>query len=140
MLAYARSDGQFLQDSLLQIFSSRFSSLPIPHGCDSGSKARWKVIRSRSSVADIGQVFNNVLQFADIAGPAVLMEYRHENCQQRVLPFADKLKWLPSSGSHFPYLPDHTGAQESWSTPLRYSLGDTPITSRKARANLLALS
>lgn len=49
-------------------------------------------------------------------------------------------KWLPSSGSHFPYLPDHTGAQESWSTPLRYSLGDTPITSRKARANLLALS
>ena len=78
MLAYARSDGQFLQDSLLQIFSSRFSSLPIPHGCDSGSKARWKVIRSRSSVADIGQVFNNVLQFADIAGPAVLMEYRQD--------------------------------------------------------------
>ena len=37
-------------------------------------------------------------------------------------------------------LPDHTGAQESWSTPLRYSLGDTPMTSRKARANLLALS
>ena len=57
-----------------------------------------------------------------------------KNCQQRVLPFADKLKWLPFSGSHFPYLPDHTGAQES------YSLGDTPITSRKARANLLALS
>ena len=49
-------------------------------------------------------------------------------------------KWLPEKGSHFPYLPDHTGAQESWSTPLRYSLGDTPITSRKARANLLALS
>ena len=55
-------------------------------------------------------------------------------------PFFDKLKWLPEKGSHFPYLPDHTGAQESWSTPLRYSLGDTPITSRKARANLLALS
>lgn len=59
---------------------------------------------------------------------------------QPVKKFFDKLKWLPSSGSHFSYLPDHTGAQESWSTPLRYSLGDTPITSRKARANLLALS
>ena len=55
-------------------------------------------------------------------------------------PAVKMKKWLPSSGSHFPYLPDHTGAQESWSTPLRYSLGDTPITSRKARANLLALS
>ena len=61
-------------------------------------------------------------------------------CQKRAVPFFDKLKWLPEKGSHFPYLPDHTGAQESWSTPLRYSLGDTPITSRKARANLLALS
>lgn len=85
-----------------------------------------------------GSVFitNGVCPQRPLRTPAV----KTKNCQQRVLPFADKLKWLPEEGSHFSSLPDHTGAQESWSTPLRYSLGDTPMTSRKARANLLALS
>ena len=32
------------------------------------------------------------------------------------------------------------GAQLSLSAPARYALGDTPITLRKALANLLALS
>ena len=32
------------------------------------------------------------------------------------------------------------GAQLSYSAPARYSRGETPITSRKALANLLALS
>lgn len=82
-----------------------------------------------------GSVFitNGVCHSVPLRTPAV----KTKNCQQRVLPFADKLKWLPREGSvPFPHLPDHTGAQESRSTPLRYSLGDTPITSRKARGEL----